>query len=240
MQNKKNSFQVGVIEHNQKKVGWRCTQKPKTIFHQYQWLPRYVGSNSSTFCPFSVCKILVTCPGSPKLSLTKALISTPIVSKSQLYPSSCFGIISELINFQSKLCNIFYAFLCLNSRSSNLGSPKLLPLMTLSLILMLNPNFNFLYVLPFAGYLANQSSYAKTRKQKQWYYGLSQSLNYGEVLLNFALVIRSGYWMIVDNWQFTDAALSCFTDQIIKVTSFAFCPSLFCLSWKVKTSLSFA
>ena len=32
MQNKKNSIQIGVNEHNQKKGGWWCSQKPPAIF----------------------------------------------------------------------------------------------------------------------------------------------------------------------------------------------------------------
>ena len=67
-----------------------------------------------------------------------------------------------------------------------------------------------------------------------------RSWKYGETLPNLAHVIRSGYWLIVDDWQFTDDALSCFTEQIIKVSYIALCPALFCLSWKVKRSQSFA
>ena len=44
--------------------------------------------------------------------------------------------------------------------------------------------------------------------------------------------------MIVDDWRFTDAALSCFKKQIIKVSYISLCSPLFCLSRKVKTSLS--
>ena len=69
MQNKKNSFQVGVNKHNQKKGGWKCGQKPQAIFHQYGWISRYIGLNSSTFCPFSAGKILVTWPSAPELGL---------------------------------------------------------------------------------------------------------------------------------------------------------------------------
>ena len=57
--------------------------------------------------------------------------------KFQLCTSSGFGIISQLINFQANV------FLGVNSRPRDLGSPKLAN-MTLSLILMLRPNFNFL------------------------------------------------------------------------------------------------
>ena len=52
------------------------------------------------------------------------------------------GIISKLINFKPKL-QFLYVFLSLNSRSSNLESPKLAR-KTLSLILMFSPHFNFL------------------------------------------------------------------------------------------------
>ena len=48
---------------------------------------------------------------------------------------------------------------------------------------------------------------------------------------------RNKEWL-VDDWRFTDAALSCSTEQIIKVSYIALCSALFCLSWKVKTSLS--
>ena len=45
-----------------------------------------------------------------------------------------------------------------------------------------------------------------------------RSWKYEEALPNLAHVIRSGYWLIVDDCQFTDDALSCFTEQIIKVS----------------------
>ena len=36
IQSKKNSIQVGISEHNQKKGGLWCAQKPRNIFHQYR------------------------------------------------------------------------------------------------------------------------------------------------------------------------------------------------------------
>ena len=79
----------------------------------------------------------------PKLGLHKAYISTHIVSKFQLCTSSGFGIISDLITFEVKNYHFFMFFLCLNSRSRNLGSPKSAH-NTLSLFVMLSPNLNFL------------------------------------------------------------------------------------------------
>ena len=79
-------------------------------------------------------------PGAPKLGLHKAFISTHIVSKFQLFTSSGFGVISNVITSEAKNYH-FLCFLCLDSRSRDLGSPKLAH-KTLSLFVMLSPNFN--------------------------------------------------------------------------------------------------
>ena len=42
MLNKKNSIQVGVIEHNQKKGGWWCAQKLQPIFHTEKYRFKFV------------------------------------------------------------------------------------------------------------------------------------------------------------------------------------------------------
>ena len=67
-------------------------------------------------------------------------------------------------------------FLCLNSRSRDLKSPNLAH-MTILLIFMLIPNFNFLGFIDCWLY-ANQSSSAKIREQKQTYYALTRKPNY--------------------------------------------------------------
>ena len=52
-------------------------------------------------------------------------------------------VIGELRNFQAKNWRFLCFFLVLNSRSQDLGSPKLAHMM-LSLIIMLSPNLSFL------------------------------------------------------------------------------------------------
>ena len=94
------------------------------------------------FLPIFGLQNFLTKPGATKLGLHKVFINTHIVFKFQLCTSSGFGIISELITFQAKNCR-FLCFLCHNSRSRDLGSPKSAH-MTLSFIVMSSPNFNIL------------------------------------------------------------------------------------------------
>ena len=73
-------------------------------------LSRYIGANCQLFVHFTASKIVVTWLGAPKLGLHKALISTLIASKFQLCTTSGFGITSELLPFQAKICHFLRFF----------------------------------------------------------------------------------------------------------------------------------
>ena len=65
-----------------------------------------------SFQNFQTLKIQTFKPGAPKLGLRKAFKSTYIALKLEYCMSSGFGIISELITFQAKICRFFMFLVC--------------------------------------------------------------------------------------------------------------------------------
>ena len=147
--------------------------KRQIIFHQKWYSPRYIGSKSSTFCQFPVCKILVTRPGAPTLGLHKPFISTNIAHKFQFCTPSAFWVIDELINFHVKNRR----FLCFFVRQFMITWPKNPKIVAYDAFINSFVETKF-QLSRFNRLLwANQSSSAKIRKQKQRYYRLTRSPN---------------------------------------------------------------
>ena len=77
---KKNSIQVRVNEYNQKRKAVDSVLKNhKSLSIKAGIYPDISVQIRPSFCPFSVCKVLVMRPGTSKLGLHKAIISSPIV-----------------------------------------------------------------------------------------------------------------------------------------------------------------
>ena len=111
----------------------------------------------------------------PRNRFAQSIYKHPHCTQISALQVSGFGIISDLITFQAKNCCFFMFFFCLNSRSRNVGSPKLAH-MTLSIIVVMSPNFNYVG-LTVCWLYANLSSSVKIREQNQWYYALARSPN---------------------------------------------------------------
>ena len=79
--------------------------------------------NRSLSAPSWPVKFWLRDPGAPKLGLHKAFISTHIVSRLQLCTSIGFGIISDLITFQTKNYR-FLMFFCVSIHDHVTNDPQ--------------------------------------------------------------------------------------------------------------------